>query len=316
MDSAEEAAQLLAGEEEPTGAKNRGWKRLAVGVSLMGMAALLCVTTARALSPGAPRFVTLFDDSVCWAEGTWNDGQGLVDFAVTDNNVSLAVAGQPRLRLAVGPKGVERFEVGHESVDMAGAFSEEAQTGIRKVSRALGPSARGLSKYLAAQGWNGADRPCAYKLHMLLLFLAPEHEDRELMKEPHTGPYGHEDLCPAKRKADWKCHIVKKVWFKETIGKWLKPGDELLAEPKTKLFENDVCEGTKKNPKCRGLCGKGCDCWESICGSHYLCDYNPVCCGHDVECTGNWLRPGCLNVLAANFACSNAGVDVYGPDAP
>jgi len=320
MDSAtEEAAQLLAaGEEQPTlNASGRLWRRLALVVALVGTAGTLSVTAARALQPaGTTRFVTRFDEGVCSAEGTWNDGQGPVDFAVTDSTVSLAVAGQPRLHLAMGPSGVERFEVGHESVDMAAA-SEEARAGFSKVSRALGPRARGLSKYLAAQGWNSADRPCAYKLHMLLLSLAKQGDDRELMPEPHTGGYGHDDLCPAHKTADWKCRVRSGFLINFNFSDWMTPGDERLGEAHDKIFDNDVCEGPEDNQKCRGLCGKGCDCWESICGKEYLCNYNPVCCGHDVLCTtgATFDLIGCINVTMANFACSDEGLTVYGPDA-
>jgi len=297
-------------------------KWLALGIVAVCAAAAFANSAAPAglFRPTAPRFIALFDgQGVCSAEGTWDDGEGPVDFAIIDSTVSLAVAGLPRLLMTVGAKGVERLNVGDASVEMeeGAEYPEEVKAGLAKISRSFAASrSKGLSDYLASQGWNGKDRPCAYNMHMLLLLLAKENqraeedqpaEERELEGWPH---YGGEDVCPPKAAATWRCRTEPTFGWN---GPWLAPGSKDLGGYGSSPFTNVNCETTKvSDAECHGLCGAKCDCWESVCGSDYLCEYNPICCAHDYACDKGMLTSKCMDSFVSS-ACSNEGLKTYGP---
>lgn len=127
--------------------------------------------------------------------------------------------------------------------------------------------------------------------------------------------FGPDDTngCPAAPNSaqpqDWECRVEPSLLVggrrRRSPGPWYQAGSEELGGHHNNQYVDVECEGSTANPECTGLCGAGCDCWESICGSSYKCDYNPSCCAHDKTCArrrvGSYTK--CLNAAAVQQAC-------------
>jgi len=233
-------------------------------------------------------------DEGCHLSGTWNDGRGRVTFSTNETSVQLVADNLPAVSLTHG-----------EDV------SEASMDGFRLLAKSSVASGRGkkLSSLLGEKGFNGHSWPCTQKLHMLLLTLAKASDQQS---RPATmmqwEPYGYDAECPSGLPSDWECQVEK------TIGsdsEWVAPGSDLLKGYKLSLNGDIKCRSST-NQGCYGLCGKGCDCWESICGSDYLCEYNPVCCAHDHACTASYRSKACLAVSTVYASCSNEGLKILG----
>lgn len=172
-----------------------------------------------------------------------------------------------------------------------------------------------LSSLLGQNGLSGDRAQCVHRLHLVLLALDKSSEEgsppygvptwavNRRRDNPSTDlihyrrrinlpgsrnyPYGFDDVCPKNKpfnSPQWACSTSR------TFG-----------------ISNVKCVSTDPgNPDCVGLCGRGCDCWESICGASYKCGYNSVCCAHDLSCSrrriGN--RYNCYaNVKPVKDAC-------------
>lgn len=256
-------------------------------------------------------------DRLCEVEGIWEDDEGSVSFMATENTTKLDIDGLPHLTLIYDstPKLI-RMVVGDASMTVHKGVrdSEDVRAGLMLLSKSSVAGRRGkhLSKHLGAMGWNGKDKPCTYKLHMLLLALAKEHSSSERANSTAKwGPYGHDAQCPKVQTPDWECRKETNLFW-EDDGPWVAPGSDALKGAHDSWSLDLKCRDISgKNPECEGMCGKGCDCWESICGSDYLCEYNPVCCAHDLTCgEDGFLSSGCLNSFVMD-ACSNEELPKY-----
>lgn len=144
------------------------------------------------------------------------------------------------------------------------SWPEPCELGARR--RDIGHRRRGWSEYSFADGCN-ADDECGCDLAAV--------------------PYGSGTGCQKERTSTWKCHV-------EPHGAWHQPPHNSFKRPRDAFeVENIVCQDqtqlTAKQEqiemKCPGMCGRECDCWESVCSGKYACEYNPYCCGHDMQCS-------------------------------
>lgn len=118
-------------------------------------------------------------------------------------------------------------------------------------------------------------------------FAAGCNQDLECGCDLAAVPYGSGMGCPAHRATTWQCH-------REPDGAWHRPPHDSFKVGRGHVAVNDIdCrEESELNQQqqaigmnCPGMCGRGCDCWESICSSNYACEYNPYCCAHDMSCS-------------------------------
>jgi len=123
------------------------------------------------------------------------------------------------------------------------------------------------------------------------------------------GNYGFDATngCPASRTAEWECRVGPANGNRRRhTGPYYTGGSAELGGYSSDASVNIKCRSTSSsNSECIGLCGKMCDCFESLCPGNYKCGYNPYCCGHDKTCsrrrTGDVRK--CLSVGAAMKAC-------------
>lgn len=102
-------------------------------------------------------------------------------------------------------------------------------------------------------------------------------------------PYGSGTGCPAHRATTWKCHWEPNgAWhrpphdsFKVERGHAAAANGDVNCRDESQLNQKQQAAGMR----CPGLCGRECDCWESICSANYACEYNPYCCAHDMTCS-------------------------------
>jgi len=255
-------------------------------------------------------FYEAFDKPVvCHTHGTFHSPEGTrVSFMASHTNVTLAIAGVPKLSLTYSSlpnQAVTWVEFGDHSfapdLTQPGEVKDELAQ-LFSSPFAFG-GAKALSSQLGRRSWNGADRECSGKLHMLLLNL------EKAAANPSWGPYGSSDRCPANKAADWKCEASS---FSGT-GTYYTPGDPHLSAANISWYQDVKCKPNpgSSNQDCTGLCGKGCDCWESICGDKYKCEYHPVCCAHDEACRRDgFLSSKCMNIFVEH-SCSDAEVGKY-----
>lgn len=304
---------------------------LGAAVSCPALAVMLNSRTMNSLhdvaetrgSVGIMEFNEEFEpNEACRASGVFTHQHGNISFFVTDAQVSLGIDPFPPLTLTYekgSTPNIASVQFGDEKLSFGSARSDDPTlSSISKgVSRAydsplLADRAKLLSDHLGSHGWDGGQRPCAQKLHMMLLAFARVSGKSTSVEK--WGPYGMDDQCPKKFQEDWECQVTR--WWPSKHTEWVPPGHSILDVGAHDSITQDLqCRPVagSSNVECEGLCGAKCDCWESICGSDYLCEYNPVCCAHDKVCgRDGMVSSGCLNSFV-NDACSNEGLKKWGP---
>lgn len=286
-----------------------GWGMVS-GSQKMSMHTSLLRTSIHRQSEGSFEILSSHqsEDGSCDVRGSWNrDGTSIL-VAANNTAAELGVDGVARLSLlSDSGSSASPWRLDGAVVDNLpwADQPDSVQTKVQSLLTAVAGHERALSSSLGSRGLDGKSMPCAYKLHMLLLTLAV-YRHNPYQNSTNWGGYGFGDStgCPATKAADWECRIEKKIGWNTD---WSYPPQD-YSSAHYSLNQDVKCKALPgKSEYCTGLCGKGCDCWESICGASYKCDYNPVCCGHDRACEQfGWLSPECGNIIHVMSACSDA----------
>lgn len=145
------------------------------------------------------------------------------------------------------------------------------------------------------------------------------------MYDPYTHALkGDMHKCPYKKKRTWNCRINSGDYVKDdsayafrtdtdtgkTLGSKIDPlgPAPLWHDPLGSNVQCSQADFPNEPHGCVGLCGAGCDCWESLCGTGYRCNYNPWCCAHDYACDGYWdkLATTCIESATVMAKCQDA----------
>lgn len=253
---------------------------------------------------------TNLEDGACYVEGVWHGAESpRVRFMAQKNKISLGVGNLPTVLLQYhDDQELATVEMGgtlgstHQEIDTSTTLQEGFDK-ILKSSVAFG-SGKQISSLLGKHGLDGKAAPCTRKLHLFLLTLSKAATAQE------WGSYGFDAECPAQGATTWECR-QEGIWWGMSDGPWYPGGDSRMFDGYQGHKHDIKCR--PKNPKtwqdkeCVGLCGATCDCWDSICGDSYMCDYNPTCCAHDYACSkqagGGTLTAKCINAADVYKAC-------------
>lgn len=262
-------------------------------------------------------------NGACFLEGVWTHGQGPpVRFQAQPLQVMLGIQGLPTMVLQHHEKlaHVSSFELDgvpalmHQTLISPKQFrdislNETVSMGFASILRSpfASAGAKSLSSLLGLKGYHGSKSTCSYRLHMFLLSLAKaaKKDNAKAILTASTlerkwVPYGRDQECPTYGDTTWKCRNTlldgdTGPWFippdgpggPDDLNHWIK-GD-VKCEPQDAYGGQACVDGSAECKwevrECIGLCGAGCDCWESLCGPSYKCDYNPMCCAHDLDCS-------------------------------
>jgi hypothetical protein len=252
----------------------------------------------------------------CKVAGTFSTvGGPMAEFHASHDMVMLHIEGLPKIVLHLtrpenGPE-VEDTDMTLLEVGDSKATSEEESESdaMADAVRQLANSSfnlrygKHLSSFLGQHGLDGGQAKCAQRLHLLLLSLHHQATSMSESKDQNDwGAYqfdagcsyagcdvaakpGHGEGCPKTRSATWKCHWTGRRRFWGHKGHYYNVPNRKFRVHRNRSgpYQNVVC-ADETHSGCAGLCGKGCDCWESICSYDYQCQYLPVCCAHDMRC--------------------------------
>lgn len=257
------------------------------------------------------------NEGPCKVEGVWHDEHGSIEFLTSDNLLSFTVPGIPSFKQHLekkdGASQLIALEIGGVKISSAEeSEGDKMMVAFNALANSTSYMRRGksLSSLLGKNGLPGTRAACVMRLHLTLASLDKASVKVELSGTPAwasaalvsrrraivssaTGPYGFADVCLPTMTPEWTCGLGSATN--------LAPGsaalNTVLQYARATLLTNVQCVGTTANSGCIGLCGNGCDCWESICSSTYDCGYNRYCCAHDLSCMrrrlGSILK--CLN---------------------
>lgn len=274
----------------------------------------LLQTSVHRQSQGSFEFLSSHqsEDGSCDVQGSWNHDGISIHVAANNTAAELGVDGVARLSLLSDPSSsAQPWRLDGAVVDNLpwADQPDSVQTKVQSLLSAVVGHERALSSSLGSRGLDGKSMPCAHKLHMLLLTLAVYAPTNPYQNSTNWGGYqfGVSTGCPAKKAADWECRIVKIIGSSNTT--WSRPPQDYSSTTRASANLEVECKADPGNDtKCRGLCGKGCDCWTGICGATYKCDYNPVCCAHDLACLKwGFFSVACANAVQVKYACSDDG---------
>jgi hypothetical protein len=287
-----------------------------------------------------------FSDGVCNMEGTWDDGDSpAVTFHSRPSNstrgrqeILLAIEGLPAILMQVDTQRnvMSSLELDGSRVISDSHISSSASLkhGFDAIfeSSFAASGAKSLSSLLASNGLDGSKHACAHRLHKLLLSLAKGARAKQTALANRTSPYAPFDqYCPEHGSTTWECRTEP---LSTGIGPFSVSVPEALAGKPSRycIPGTPQCRGLKVNfdsklqdikcrPRqhvqktwqtegCQGMCGKGCDCWESICGPQYNCQYLKICCDHDYACSsevgGGFMTAKCIGGSAVCLGCGGS----------
>eukprot|EP00747_Dinoflagellata_sp_TGD_P212541 gnl/TRDRNA2_/TRDRNA2_85623_c0_seq1.p1 gnl/TRDRNA2_/TRDRNA2_85623_c0~~gnl/TRDRNA2_/TRDRNA2_85623_c0_seq1.p1 ORF type:complete len:474 (-),score=75.02 gnl/TRDRNA2_/TRDRNA2_85623_c0_seq1:217-1638(-) len=275
----------------------------------------------------------------CHVQGHWNDAEGDVHFhamGAQDNfSVGLHAHGLPSVSLSHNGTGKVQIDIGGARAAHAHEYGSALlldQFGLLMNSSMATHRGKTLSTHLGKNhDLNARTAPCTHPLHMFLMLMQKEKAklndesknkfwwmSDDQTKEQSQSSDGSNDLdqqleaevraqkCPAERTPWWECAVTSSYGGSD----YYAPGSVELANeynkvPNAHFAANVHCRPLKGHDSCSpGLCGYMCECWEGVCGSEYMCQYNQHCCEHDIECAASILTSDCImDTLGSWRAC-------------
>mmetsp|Transcript_86492 Transcript_86492/g.268754 ORF Transcript_86492/g.268754 Transcript_86492/m.268754 type:complete len:323 (-) Transcript_86492:145-1113(-) len=251
------------------------------------------------------------EEGACDVRGSWNQDGETIHMASNDTAVELGAAGHRLALLSTPGSSMSYWRFDGAVVDSKPWADQPSfvQQGMAGMMSAMAGREHTLSSALGARGLDGKSMPCAYKLHMLLLTMSKKATNPYATPSSWGGyKFGVFTGCPVTAPSDWTCRIERVFGSNDA---WSRPPQDYSSAHSSWVQDVKCKPDPGKDVECTGLCGKTCDCWESICGANYGCDYNPVCCAHDRACDEfGFLSSECANAVQVQYACSDDGLQL------